>query len=41
MTETWTHTPNWYCLNVGCPRCPYRREYWCFYGDYLLKELEE
>ena len=32
MTETWTHTANWYCRNVGCPRCPYRRDYMCFYN---------
>jgi hypothetical protein len=38
MTEGWTHTPNWYCLYVGCPKCSFRRGYMCFYdeltGDY-------
>ena len=32
-TVTYTHTPNWYCLNIGCQKCPYRRGYMCFYGN--------
>ena len=33
MTETWTHTMNWFCMNIGCPNCPYRKGYLCFYED--------
>jgi len=37
MTETWTHTMNWYCINIGCPKCPFRQGNLCTYE----KELKE
>lgn len=33
MSVTFTHTPNWYCLYVGCPNCPYREGYLCLYDE--------
>lgn len=32
MTD-YTHTANWFYMNIGCPRCPYRQEYCCYYGN--------
>ena len=39
MTE-YTHTLNWFCINIGCPNCPYRRGTWCFEKEIKNGDVE-
>lgn len=40
MTWTVSHTPNEYCLEYSCAKCPMRRGYLCLYEE-LRKENEQ